>query len=207
MENSLFERLLNVNAEARMKEAKENVKARILEGAAALFIERGIEKVTTRDLAEHLGISRSHVYHYFSDWQTLCIASMAHYMQGELDAFMAELAGRTPHEKLRLLIANYLPDEPDAVWQLYSSLWQLAVHNAAYAELAESVTEKWVALVAGMIEEGVAKGDFRPVDIPRTTRQLGAMLNGYAELLIIRPSPEKCRVAADDITDFIQRIL
>ncbi len=49
----------------------ETRKETIIAGAIALFIEKGIEKTTTRDLTESLGISRSHIYHYFPDWHTL----------------------------------------------------------------------------------------------------------------------------------------
>ncbi|WP_061797326.1 TetR/AcrR family transcriptional regulator [Serratia ficaria] len=190
-----------------MKETKETLKTRILDGTIALFIEKGIERVTTRELTERLGISRSHIYYYFSNWQTLCIEALARYMQRDLEEFAAELAGMTPPEKLSALVDNYLPDAPDTVWQLYDSLWQMATHNAAYAELAESLTHKWDAFIAGIIDEGVEQGFFRAVNTARATRQLGSMLSGYADTLIITPSPEKCKEAAEDIADFIRLIL
>ncbi|WP_145561345.1 TetR/AcrR family transcriptional regulator [Yersinia bercovieri] len=190
-----------------MKETKETLKTRILDGTIALFIEKGIERVTTRELTERLGISRSHIYYYFSNWQTLCIEALARYMQSDLEEFAAELVGMTPPEKLSALVDNYLPDAPDTVWQLYDSLWQMATHNAAYAELAESLTHKWDAFIAGIIDEGVEQGFFRAVNTARATRQLGSMLSGYADTLIITPSPEKCKEAAEDIADFISLIL
>ncbi len=49
----------------------ENLRTKILDGAIALFIDKGIDNVTTRELTEHVGISRSHIYHYFRDWRSL----------------------------------------------------------------------------------------------------------------------------------------
>lgn len=190
-----------------MKKNAEELKARILDGAVALFIEKGIEKVTTRELTGYLGISRSHIYHYFSDWQSLCLAALARFMESELDEIAVKMAGLSPWEKLTALVGYYLPSAPLAEWQLYDSLWRMAANNQAYADLAEANISRWMTLVAGIIDEGVEKEAFRPADINRVTRQLGALLNGYAETLIVNPSPEKHRTATEDIADFIRLVL
>ncbi|MGD8106323.1 TetR/AcrR family transcriptional regulator [Pantoea sp. FN0302] len=189
-----------------MKESKEVLKQRILNGAIALFIERGVEKVSTRDVTEALGLSRSHIYYYFSDWQALCIAALSHYLESDLAAFSASITDRTPAEKLNALIDNYLPDSPDAVWQLYSSLWQMAAHNAAFADLAESLTLKWDRFITKIINEGKAAGTFGDVDTVRITRQLSALLNGYSDNLLIKFTPEKRSEAVTDINAFIEQI-
>ena len=46
-------------------------KDQIIAAALELFRSKGFADVSTRDLAEHAGLSRSHVYHYFSDWKEL----------------------------------------------------------------------------------------------------------------------------------------
>lgn len=190
-----------------MKESGDALKIRILDGAAALFIEKGIDNVTTRELTEHLGLSRSHIYHYFSDWQTLCVAALARYTESELETFSTALVGMAPADQLEAMIANYLPDAPDAVWLLYSSLWQRAVHHKAYAALAESVIDKWVALTREIFAAGTARGDFRVEDSARVARQFSAMLYGYADTLIINPSAEKYREAVSDIRAFIRLVV
>lgn len=203
----VFEHLLKVNAGTVMKETTTALKDKILDGAIELFIEKGIEKVTTRELAEHVGISRSHLYHYFPDWQTLSIEALTAFMQADLEDVAAEIATLTPKEKLHELVKNYLPDTTDVIWNLYGSLWQLAVHNAAYAELAHIMAEKWFALLEEIIASGVASGVFKNTDTQRVSRQLGALLNGYSDHLIINPDPADFQQATEDIDDFIQRVL
>ena len=65
----------------------DNLRVQILDGAIALFIEKGIDKVTTRELTEHLGISRSHIYHYFRDWGSLRLEAAERFMLADLNAF------------------------------------------------------------------------------------------------------------------------
>lgn len=190
-----------------MKETKETLKVRILDAAIALFLEKGIANVTTREVTESLGISRSHIYHYFSNWQTLCIAALDRFMREELETFRHQVKPLPSRQKLEQLVKNFLPTEPDAAWQLYGSTWQLALHNDVYAGFVESISEAWSEEVSGIIGEGISNGAFRDGDAQRMTRQLISMLNGYGEFLGVRLSAEKCRMAEEDIADFVQRFI
>ncbi|HAF51301.1 MAG TPA: TetR family transcriptional regulator, partial [Leclercia adecarboxylata] len=112
-------------------------------------------------MTESLGISRSHIYHYFSNWQALCIAALERFMRDELEIFTREVAALPSTQKMDRLVADFLPFEQDAAWQLYGATWQLALHNDVYAELVESIMQAWSELVRDIIEEGVENGIFR----------------------------------------------
>lgn len=190
-----------------MKEKASVLRENILDAAIALFTEKGVEKVTTRELTEQVGIARSHIYHYFPDWQTLCIEAFSRFMYAELEAFSQKTRALPPEQGLNIFVEDYLPDRADAVWELYGSLWRLAVHNKVYADLALTLTEKWDALLASIIESGIESGVFRQTDVWRTTRQLGALLNGYSDQLIIDSAPLARDQALEDIQAFISQIL
>jgi len=190
-----------------MKESAEALRTRILDAAIVLFIEKGIEKVTTRELTESLGISRSHIYHYFSNWQTLCLAALERFMQVDFETFADSLKMLTPRQRLATLIESHLPSAPDATWQLYASFWQTAAHNEAYAALADEMTDAWQGLMEAIIRDGVTDGTLQCSNVPRTARQISAMLNGYADLLTINPSEKKAREALADLNQFIDAVL
>lgn len=190
-----------------MKESAEALRTKILDAAIVLFIEKGIEKVTTRELTESVGISRSHIYHYFSNWQTLCLAALERFMHVDLENFADSLTLLKPRQRLLTLFESHLPSAPDATWQLYASFWQMAAHHEAYAALAEQMTAAWQALVEEIIRDGVTDGTLRCADIPRTARQISAMLNGYADLLTINPSEKKASEGMADLTQFIDYLL
>ncbi|MBD9553207.1 TetR family transcriptional regulator [Pantoea sp. PNT01] len=190
-----------------MKESAEALSTRILDAAIVLFIEKGIEKVTTRELTESMGISRSHIYHYFSNWQTLCLAALERFMQVDFETFADSLKMLTPRQRLATLIESHLPSAPDATWQLYASFWQTAAHNEAYAALADEMTDAWQGLMEAIIRDGVTDGTLQCSNVPRTARQISAMLNGYADLLTINPSEKKAREALADLNQFIDAVL
>lgn len=190
-----------------MKESAEALSTRILDAVIVLFIEKGIEKVTTRELTESMGISRSHIYHYFSNWQTLCLAALERFMQVDFETFADSLKMLTPRQRLATLIESHLPSAPDATWQLYASFWQTAAHNEAYAALADEMTDAWQGLMEAIIRDGVTDGTLQCSNVPRTARQISAMLNGYADLLTINPSEKKAREALADLNQFIDAVL
>lgn len=190
-----------------MKESAEALSTKILDAAIVLFIEKGIEKVTTRELTESMGISRSHIYHYFSNWQTLCLAALERFMQVDFETFADSLKMLTPRQRLATLIESHLPSAPDATWQLYASFWQTAAHNEAYAALADEMTDAWQGLMEAIIRDGVTDGTLQCSNVPRTARQISAMLNGYADLLTINPSEKKAREALADLNQFIDAVL
>ncbi|WP_323639141.1 hypothetical protein R0L47_00025 [Pectobacterium polonicum] len=49
--------------------------------------------------------------------------------------------------------------------------------------------------------------DLKNTDTQRVSRQLGALLNGYSDHLVINPTPADFKQAIEDIDDFIQRVL
>jgi len=190
-----------------MKETGTPLREKILQTAVALFIEKGLENVKTRELTTLLGISRSHIYHYFSDWASLCLEACRYFTQQDLHQYQAEISHLPPKVCLHSYISNYLPLEPDAVWQLYSSIWRRATTEPAYAGLVAELTEQWVALMARIIRAGIETGEFRRVDEQQVARQLGAMLNGYSDHLIVFHSEDVRHQALDDIFAFIGTVL
>jgi len=128
-------------------------------------------------------------------------------MRDELETFTREVAGLSSAQKMERLVADFLPFEQDAAWQLYGATWQLALHNDAYAEFVEAIMQAWSERVRDIIEEGMGNGTFRECDPSRTTRQLISFLSGYDEFLGVRPSAEKCAMVEADIADFIQRFI
>ncbi len=196
----LFEQLLKVN---QRKAERAFVKEKIINAAIVLFIEQGIENVKTRDLTEHLGISRSHIYHYFKNWQALCVESISTFLENELNEFVMRTASLPARERLKAFIEGVISTTPDPTAKLYGSLWQLAAHNAEYAQLMESILARWHDALVDILTAGAQEGVFRHLNAARFARQLDAMLFGYSDHLYTLPSDAALRQAQEDIDDFI----
>ena len=171
----------------------------ILDAALTLFRSKGLLQTSTRDLTEVMGISRSHIYHYFPNWQELCLAALDKYMTADLHDVGELLQDIPPAEALLKLAESILPYEVDADWLLYSDTWQASTRITAYGDLARKVNEGWNRLIVAIINEGCVAQDFAPVDAGQVARQLSAMINGYADVLALDPSPANRKQALADI--------
>ncbi|MCR1568419.1 MAG: TetR/AcrR family transcriptional regulator [Mixta calida] len=184
----------------------DNLRVQILDGAIALFIEKGIDKVTTRELTEHLGISRSHIYHYFRDWGSLRLEAAERFMLADLNAFKDAIAGFTPDAALDAFITS-LPSTHDADWQLYNSVWTQAQHDQAYADLAINNMDRWIRLLESIIAAGISQGLYRQVNVARVARMIGATVNGYADLLSVKPTASGFQEAKEDLRYLVNQLV
>src|ERR687895_21455 len=67
------ERLREVSRRRREQE-KEDLRRRILDAAAALFLEHGYEGLSMRQIAERIGYSATTIYRYYEDKDDLLFA-------------------------------------------------------------------------------------------------------------------------------------
>lgn len=184
----------------------ENLRTKILDGAIALFIDKGIDKVTTRELTEHVGISRSHIYHYFSDWSSLRLKAIERFMQADLDAFKNAIADVAPDVALDTFITS-LPATHDADWLLYNSVWTQALHDRAYADLAINNMNRWFSLLESIVAAGINQGLYRQVDVARTSRIISGAVNGYADILSVNPTETGFLEAKNDLRYLVIQLL
>ncbi|HKS35190.1 MAG TPA: TetR/AcrR family transcriptional regulator [Enterobacteriaceae bacterium] len=178
----------------------------ILDTAIALFRQKGLPQTATRDVTETLGISRSHIYHYFPNWQALCLAALDHFLKTDLQSAEEELQDMPAREALSLLIEWFLPHRIDPDWLLYSDIWQASMRDEAWKKLTLEHTAGWNGQFQKVIQQGIDEGIFQPLDAARTARQLCALVNGYADLLSLDPDPVLRAQAIEDIDQMVRLI-
>ncbi|MEV6419230.1 TetR/AcrR family transcriptional regulator [Streptomyces sp. NPDC051662] len=138
----------------------------VLEKATQLFAEKGYETTTLQDIAEAVGVSRTALYHYVSSKEQL-LEMLVERIGFALAEEVVSLRARTDlsHEgKLReltdLLVRQRAasPSQFRVLDQSESMLpepWQVRHREARRQVLAE---------LSGVIEDGIAAGEFKPLD-------------------------------------------
>ena len=145
----------------------------ILDQALALFAERGLAAVSTRDLADKAGLARSHVYHYFKDWQSLRCEAFVRFAQRELDQARLSLARLAGREALEAFAAGWLTSTADPASTLWIDAWVEALRDAGLAIAYNDAMQQWIALLEDAL---------RRADVPHESllaRQVFALINGY----------------------------
>jgi hypothetical protein len=65
-------------------------------------------------------------------------------------------------------------------WRLWLELWVRALHDPDARETRESLDRRWRAALRDVISEGVASGDFDPVDANAAAIRLASLMDGLA---------------------------
>jgi AcrR family transcriptional regulator len=171
----------------------------ILDATLALFKARGLASVSTREVAAATGLSRSHLYYYFGSWEQLRNAAFEQFAATELVAGQQALAVLPPAQALQAFVYECLPAQADASWVLWLHAGDEALCDQAFANVYLAAIRRWEALLAEVIERGVAAGDWRSHDPPRAARQVFALVNGYAGNLLVRPSRAAANAAFEEV--------
>jgi AcrR family transcriptional regulator len=158
------------------------VEAEILEHAAQLFSERGYAATSLQEIAAELGISRSSLYHYFSNKEEMLIRLVSDLVLSSEVALKQMRAGDRGDatEQLRRAVEALLGPIVEAPNRFRLLLTVEAELPSAIARRWRETRRKIVSEVSEMIREGVRSGQFRPVDEEVATFIVLGMCNWVA---------------------------
>jgi len=168
----------NAKSEPRWTRRKEARPEEITAAALELFVERGYANTRLEDVAARAGVSKGTVYLYFANKEDLFKAVV----REVLVARLAEFRGQIEHyqggtmDLLRLMMRTW--------WQHVGStpisgIPKLILSEARnFPEITrfyiDEVVRPGQETLAALIERGIARGEFRPVDPQLTVNLLTA---------------------------------
>jgi AcrR family transcriptional regulator len=142
---------------------RERRREEILHAALRAFRERGFHATTLEVIAEHLGVRKTALYHYFPDKEAILHACHRESL-AELDRIVSEAQGlREPAERLRHLIVEHVRVMTDT---LDGSPLAFEVSSLAPERQAEIIAgrDRYERELRRVIDQGIRAGAFRRVD-------------------------------------------
>jgi AcrR family transcriptional regulator len=152
----------------RRKEARPQ---EIVRAALHLFAERGYAATRLDDVAVEAGISKGTLYLYFENKEALFRAVVQESVVPNIEAIeqlIASYDGPTP-ELLRPLIerfANIVESEVGCVPKIIIS--EAGNFPAIARFYADTVVKRGLGILTRVLERGIARGEFRRIDIAQT---------------------------------------
>lgn len=156
-------------AQARRERRKEARPGELLAAALDLFVEKGYAATRAEEVAQRAGVSKGTLFLYFHSKEELFKAVVRENIAGRFAEWNAEFdayGGPTP-EMLRYALQMW--------WQRIgatpaSGITKLMMGEAAnFPELAafyhQEVIEPGRALIRRILQRGVDRGEFRPMDL------------------------------------------
>ncbi len=139
----------------------------IIQAAAAIFRRKGYHGTSMQDIADAVGLQKASLYHHITSKQDILFAIL----EQALDLLIADMravvdSDLTPEEKLKLAMQVYmgrLSEDADLAAVL------LLEHRSLEHKLRQKHIQRrdrYERLWRQILEEGIADGSFRPVDVP-----------------------------------------
>ena len=192
----------------RWERRKDARPQELLDAALDLFVERGFAATRLEDVARRAGVSKGTLYLYFENKEELFKAVVRASIVpaiGDAEDALATFEGHS-NELLRAVLLgwwNRIGATPA------SGIVKLVMAEANnFPDLAafyrEEVIARGIALIQNMLERGVTRGDFRPMDVPMTTQVLVAPV---LMLMLWKHSFGPCDAADLDPQAFLENLL
>ena len=160
---------------AQRKTAREE---ELLQAATRLFKEKGYRSTSMQDLADALGVQKASLYYYIRSKEDLLRRLLEHafsLVQSRIDEIYA--TDLSPTDKLRLALRNHAVTMMDNLNLV--SVYLHEYRNLPPRRLKQvlGVRKHYEQVLAQIMQDGIASGEFRPVNVKMTVYGLLGMLN------------------------------
>ena len=161
--------------------------AEITDAARAIALEHGLYAVTLRSIAARIDVAPALVAHYEPNMDALVAATFGSIVSAELEE-VGELVAAlpTPRERLALLLETLLDGTRDDVTVVWVEAWALGRRNEALAATVRDEMDDWRNFVQGIVEAGIAAGEFETDDAASVAWQLLGMIDGLNAHALVR---------------------
>lgn len=175
----------------------------ILQTAIKLFGERGYQAVSIDEIARTAGVAKGLVNYHFGSKEEL----LEEVLRQGTSALFAQLdavarSGDSAKEKIRAAVEMYLAiaSTGPALTQMAMTATFDATYSEHFRKLWQAFMEENLSRFAELIEEGIGRGEFKPVDSRLVTQFVMAMAFEVLRLAMIRQEPLDPREAAEQVT-------
>ena len=190
------------------RRSSEDTRARILATAWDLFRQLGA-RTTIADVAEKLGMSSANIYRFYVSKQALCEAVCANQL-GAMTEIAREIARGpgTPANRIReisLMLHRAMRDQMTSESRVHE------IVEIAIRERWSSIgvfQENCDAIVAGLVAEGQARGEFGPGDpVQLAAHTLCACACIHHPSMIAHKMDDPLALSPEAVVDFALRAL
>lgn len=166
----------------------EGTRIRILQKAGELFATRGYRDISMREIAAECGITKPAIYHYFRGKKQLYLEVLDRELERLVTA-LDEASARpgSVADRLAHLVRCYLESLQHRLSLIQLLLRDVSTIESEIPGVAGKRSEDILRPFVAVIQEGIAREEFRPVDPTRAALSLVGMMNVFVTRMLLRP--------------------
>ena len=165
-------------------------KNQILDAATAVFAKLGFHDARMDDIVQESGLSKGALYWYFKSKEDIITAISERLFTTDIEQLAGLLnAEGTVSERLQLLMRDRiagLQQMSDMVAILFE-FYATALHQDGVRHFIKAYFQNFHELLVALIQQGIDRGEFRPVDAVAAATALDAVFEGLIVRWLIDP--------------------
>ncbi|MCX6046036.1 MAG: TetR/AcrR family transcriptional regulator [Chloroflexi bacterium] len=179
-------------------------KTSILDAAEKLLGKYGYAGLSMRELAEECGLAKATIYHYFHDKQAIVLSVLERDMS-RIRASTVAAAAQEENciEKLRAVIQTHYVMTRERHAMIINVIREINGLEPHLQELKRKHMAAYYSPVVKIIEDGIAQGLFRPVNVEMTVFSLFGMIHSFVAHCMLTDEAE----SGDDFVDHTLSLL
>jgi AcrR family transcriptional regulator len=150
---------------------------RIIEEATRLFVTLGYHGISMREIAEAAGVSKAGIYYHFKDKEELFLDILRINLGSIKEIIDQARLLPSAKERITMFVRNLFRQAPEQRAIIRLATQELAhISPEARAEFGRIYRESFVGQVELLLQEGIASGELKPMDVHTGTWLLLGML-------------------------------
>ena len=148
---------------------KSKTRNQILQAALSCFADKGYYQTTMDDIVAASGLSKGSLYWHFKSKQELFIALVEWFFnEVNEDVFHAWTEEMSAADKIRSMMMVALESSEQLIpfFNVFLDFWARTSEDEQLRQMFDGMITDYQTLIGGLIEEGIASGEFRPVNVP-----------------------------------------
>jgi AcrR family transcriptional regulator len=168
----------------------EERRSQIIDAAIQVFSKLGFDAARMDDIVSASGLSKGTLYWYYKSKDEIILAILGYLFKQELKDMEALITAEGSASDRLMAFAETTAVNVTAIRRALPIVYEfyaLGFRNKTVREGLKSYFQSYIDLMTPLIEQGVANGEFRPVDVHEAVLTAGALLEGTFLLWLIGP--------------------
>jgi AcrR family transcriptional regulator len=182
------------------KEARRN---QIIEAATKVFARMGFNRARMDDIVEESGLSKGALYWYFKSKDDIITAILDRVISREAMGLHLLIDDDRPvRERLTELINHSIAEisRMRPLMPILIEFWGLQLRRKTIRQVIGRYYKEYFEILIPIIQQGIDRGEFRPVDARAASVALGAVIEGI--ILLWATTPEFVDLEKDMLEGF-----
>ncbi|HEU0003752.1 MAG TPA: TetR/AcrR family transcriptional regulator [Ktedonobacteraceae bacterium] len=165
-------------------------KNQILDAAMVVFARSGFHEARMDDIVQESGLSKGTLYWYFKSKEEIITAISQRLFATDIESVESLLkAEGTVSERLQQLIRDRVQglQEMSGVVAILFEFYAAALHQDGVRQFIKTYFQNFHELLVALIQQGIERGEFRPVDALAAATALDAVFEGLIVRWLIDP--------------------